>query len=97
MTTLSIGPVRGVLCTGLVQAAILTLEHYVLIRIRILPGEESCLGMSLPSFIDHALLWGWAFRFGKVHDVLEPSTVIQLWIRRIIGTILLLGYGLLEL
>lgn len=51
------------------DAVILALNE--LIWIAVLPGEESSLSEALTSIINHSLLWGWAFTFGKMHDAFE--------------------------
>lgn len=53
--------------------------------------------MALARFVNHTLLWGRAFGFGKVHDVLEAAAAAQLRIGGVICSVLLLGYCLLEL
>ena len=50
-----------------------TLNKYILPRVRILPREESGLGLALASLVNNSLLGRGTLRFGEVNDALVDA------------------------
>ena len=76
------------------HAAILALEHYVLITSRILSWEESRMSLTFSILWNHVLFRSWAFWFCKMDNILQMGLISGLYLTIVV---LLLGNGLLKL
>ena len=76
------------------HAAVLALEHYVLITSRILSWEESRMSLTFSILWNHVLFRSWAFWFCKMDNILQMGLISGLYLTIVV---LLLSNCLLKL